>query len=181
MADRRAQIVILSEDRQSEVFFVRFMRSIGVENHKIRKNTGPPGLGSGAQYVRDNYSKELFAYRKRGSYLALKLIIVTDADNLTVEGRRRQLSASLTSAEMHDPTPDEAVAVLIPKRNIETWIAYLSGRKVDEATEYRHLDRAGDCQPAVDKLVDWYRSNWTLPDDCPDSLRWGVEELKRIV
>lgn len=181
MADRRAQIVILSEDRQSEFFARAFLRSIGFESHKIRPNTAPPGIGSGAQYVRENYSKELLGYRKKSKRLSLRLIIVTDADNLPVVGRQRQLSASLASAGVPDPTPDEAVALLIPKRNIETWIFYLFGQDIDETTEYRHLDRVGDCKPAVDRLVAWYRSGWSLPHNCPDSLRRAVEELKRIV
>ena len=118
---------------------------------------------------------------RRAKHLALKLIVVTDADTLSVDERRRRLSASLNLVDEPEAGPGEAVALLIPCRNIETWIYYLSGEDVDETTEYRHLDRAGDCQPAVDRLVAWYRSGWTLPDDCPDSLRRAVEELKRIL
>jgi hypothetical protein len=113
--------------------------------------------------------------------MALQHFVVTDADVLSVEQRRQQLSAPLVAAGIPVLTDDEAVAILIPRRNIETWIYYLNGQSVDEATTYRKLAREGECQPAVDRLAGLYRTGWTLPVDCPDSLRLSVEELKRIL
>ena len=48
--------------------------------------------------------------------------------------------------------PDERVLLVIPKRNIETWLAYLRGEAVDEETEYRRYDCESRCRADVDRL-----------------------------
>ncbi len=57
------------------------------------------------------------------------------------------------------------------------------GQPVDETRDYKGHSRRPEkeCVPAVRKLLEYDRSGWTLPDDCPDSLRRAVEELRRIV
>ncbi len=108
--------------------------------------------------------------------------MVIDADDHSTAERRQHLVASLDSSNVRPWSTDEAVAILIPRRNIETWIHYLMGRAVDELTSYPKLkDRQSECQPAIDWLMEWHRSGRQIPDDCPDSLRQAVEELKRIL
>jgi hypothetical protein len=181
MGDRRARITIVSEDLQHEVFVRNFLVELKFERRKIVVVTCPPGSRSGEQYVREQYPRQLRAHRGAVKYRQVALIIITDADNLTVEGRRQQLEGAVASAGSAPRADDEGVAIAIPRRNIETWIHYLMGQAVDETTAYRKLDRESKCRPAVDRLVELYRSNWQLPDDCPDSLRQGVEELNRIL
>jgi hypothetical protein len=182
MGSRRVQIVILAEDRQHDVFLRRFLKAIGkADERQIRTVPFPAGRGSGEQFVREKYPVELRAHRSKANHLAVQLFVVTDADVLLVEQRRQQLSAPLVDAGISLPTHGEAVAILIPRRNIETWIYYLNGQSVDETTTYRKLAREGECQTAVDRFEELYRSGWTLPDDCPDSLRQSVEELKRVL
>jgi hypothetical protein len=109
---------------------------------------------------------------------------VTDADILSVEQRRQKLSTALVAVEIPSLTDQEQVAILIPKRNIETWIKYLRGESVDETTDYcgpKHEVKKQVVQPAVDRLEELYRASGTLPDDCPDSLRQAIEELKRVL
>jgi hypothetical protein len=182
MGSRRVQVVIRAEDRQHDVFLRRFLKAIDkADGRQIRTVPFPAGRGSGEQFVRENYPDQLRAHRSKANHMALQLFVVTDADVLSVEQRRQQLSAPLVAAGLPLPTEGEAVAILIPRRNIETWIYYLDGQSVDETTTYRKLAREGECQPAVDHLAGLYRTGWTLPDDCPDSLRQSVEELKRIL
>jgi hypothetical protein len=125
----------------------------------------------------------LNTYRQKAARLALKLAVITDADTLSVDERHRRLAAELSARGIDPPDPSEAVAILIPRRNIETWISYLKGQPVDEVTDYKKPTPPPErqCLPAVDQLVAWYRKGWTIPDDCPDSLRRAVEELKRIL
>lgn len=190
MSDRRCEVVILGEDRQQLVFLHRFLRGIDRNGRRFRnyREIPPPaGAGSGEQFVRTRYPVELRAHRSRAARAAVKLAVLIDADNYTVTERHRHLVMSLTDSQLTDRTDAEAVAILIPRRNIETWIHYLMGKEVDEVETYPKLRRGnvrfeGDCQPAVDRLLEWYTSGWsTIPDDCPDSLRRGIEELKRIL
>jgi hypothetical protein len=181
MGNRQAQVTIVSEDRQHEVFVRKLLDKLKFKGPPFRIRTCPPGSQAGEQYVREQYLKELRAYRGEINYRQVALIIITDADILSVENRRRQLGAAVASSGLQARTSDEAIVLLIPRRNIETWIHYLMGQAVDETTAYRKLDREGKCQPAVDSFERYYRSGWQLPDDCPDSLRQAVEELKRIL
>jgi hypothetical protein len=185
MGSQGVQVVILAEDLQHSVFLERFLKAIRKDlSRRIRTVPFPAGRGSGEQFVRKNYPVELLAYRNKATRLAIKLFVVTDADVLSVEQRRQQLSTPLVDAGIPLPTDQEAVAILIPKRNIETWIKYLRGESVDETTDYcgpKHAVRKQVVQPAVDRLEELYRTGWTLPIDCPDSLRQAIEELKRVL
>ena len=70
---------------------------------------------------------------------------------------------------------DEAVAIAVPKRNIETWIYYLAGIEVNEQDAYSKLDRQRDCKPMVDKLVEQCKSTGLSPD-APYSLKAACDE-----
>jgi hypothetical protein len=182
MGSQGVQVVILAEDLQHSVFLERFLKAIRKDlGRRIRTVSFPAGRSSGEQFVRKNYPAELLSYRNKATRLAIKLFVVTDADVLSVDQRRQQLSAPLIDAGIPLPADGESVAILIPRRNIETWIYYLDGQNVDETTTYRKLVCEGECRPAVDRLAGLYRMGWTLPDDCPDSLRQSVEELKRVL
>jgi hypothetical protein len=186
MGSRRVEVTILSEDRQQQVFAGRLLKAIGFHTGSFRFIRSPDGEGAAEQFVREHYPQELDSHKRRGHKRALKLVVLTDADILTVEGRRKKLAAEVESLGYEARKDDEAVALLIPRRNIETWLHYLTGEPVDELTDYKNLyrkkhPRPGDCQPAVDNFEKYYRSGWQLPDDCPDSLRQAVEELKRIL
>ena len=58
--------------------------------------------------------------------------MIVDADLETTERRASQLSQALTAADMAQRGADEPIAVLIPKRHVETWIRALLGDQVDE-------------------------------------------------
>jgi hypothetical protein len=46
----------------------------------------------------------------------------------------------------------DKVAVFVPMRNIETWLAYLDGEDVNETDTYPHLEREWECQRHVNVL-----------------------------
>ena len=76
----------------------------------------------------------------------------------------------------------ERIARLVPKRNVETWILCLNGQEVDEESDYkgRLHDWSEMTRPAAETLHEWTRSNSQLPDDCVESLRCGITELRRL-
>jgi hypothetical protein len=180
MSKRFAEIVILCEDRQQEVFVRRYLHGLGYSNRRIRVAPYPAGRGSGEQFVRQNYPKEVKELRRRAKHLHVGLVVVIDADTSTVPQRLQQLDAELQQSGLSPRADDERIALLVPRRNIETWIHYLLGNPVDEDTVYPKLPRESDCQPAVARLLAIRSSGWQLPDDCPPSLREGCAELRRL-
>jgi len=103
------------------------------------------------------------------------LVTAIDADENPVPYRFRQLNEEL-EAEALDRRGDEEICILVPKRNIETWIYALFGNEVNEIEAYAKLENEGDCQPAVETLVVYLQN--TRPDDLIPSLERGCRELR---
>jgi len=150
---RTAQVVLLCEDRQHEVFARRFLKKIGWETRRLRVQLSPPGQGSAEQFVRKRFPHELGAYRSNRHRVAKALIVMIDGDAKGVSGRLRDLDDACHSEDIVPRTEHERVAVFVPTSNIETWLAYLAGESVDETRkDYARLGRERECQRHVDVL-----------------------------
>jgi hypothetical protein len=180
MAERRAQIVILCEGQQDATFVRRTLLNLGWDRRKIRERICPAGKQAGEQFVRTSYPAEVVALRSK-IYLDLGLIAMTDADTRAVAERLRQLGEALVAAGLGPRQDDEPIALWVPRRNVETWIRFLSGREVDETTAYPKLAQERDCEPATRRLVELYRQHEHISEDTPPSLRLGLVELGHIV
>lgn len=123
---KASQIIVLCEDRAHEVFVKRFLKRWGVKPRAIRVLPYPNGKGSGKKYVGDNISPEVKALRRR--HASTILLVVQDADELTVDRTRSDLDAEILPPRRDD----EPIAFIIPKWHIQTWIAYLDGENIDE-------------------------------------------------
>lgn len=169
MPIRRARWVILGEGLQDLNFAYHWLRARNVPRGTIEKRVPLAGRCSGEQHVRAQLPIELARLRSRAGE-AIVLIVITDADSLTVEQR----VATLDDAVAHDR---ERVVLLIPRRNLETWIAYFHGHAVDESTDYKQRFRDSDmCRAAARRLA----ALTELPADAPDSLRRAFGELARL-
>lgn len=143
----------------------------------------PVGEGSGEQWVRENFALEVKAYRLRHAHAETALIIIIDADALSVQERLAQLDQNIEGAEaVRIRLDEEQIARLVPKRNVETWILCLNDVAVDEEADYKRtrndwetLNRSGS-----ETLYRWTRPSAQLPTSCIPSLRLGVAELKRL-
>lgn len=149
---RNVQVVILCEDRQHEAFARRFLEHVGKGHRVQRVEVSPKGRGSGEQFVRAQFAKELAFYRTRKHRVTQALVVVIDADGRTVAQRLQQVEAAATDAGQAQRGNDERVAIIVPARNIETWLAYLDGQTVNENDTYPKLDRERDCQRHVERL-----------------------------
>ena len=143
------KIVLLCEDLQTATFIRRFLRERGFQPHDLRVEVAPPGLGSGEQWVRDRYPHELTARRKMNTVL----IVGTDADSMSVADRiatldRQCRNNSVPVREAHEP-----VIMAVPKRNIETWFAYLRGENPDEDGTYARYHHESMCRDDVKNLA----------------------------
>jgi len=174
-----AQVVILCEDRQQEVFARHFLVSCGVHPRRIRASICPKGKLAGEQYVRETFPKEVRAYRSRSAYLNIGLIVMTDADVKSVTERQRTLDDVLGHDGQARREAAERIAIFIPKRNVETWIHYLMGEAVNETDVYPKLATEGDCKPFVARVA--VKSEYRLTADVPPSLRLACGELTHIL
>ncbi|WGV24437.1 hypothetical protein [Halotia branconii] len=181
MSQRRVQIVILCEDRQQEAFARYFLKKRGfILDRNIRiKICVNKAKGAGEQFVRENYATEVKALRSK-NYLLGMLVVLIDADKKTVEERLKQLDDALIADSQQVRQPDEAIAIFVPKRNIETWIHYLRGETFDEETKYaKFTNNESACKPHVEHLVNQCYQG--LDNNAPPSLQIACRELQRIL
>jgi hypothetical protein len=176
---RNVNIVILCEDRQHEAFARRFLAQAGSSFRIQRVEVSPKGRGSGEHFVRARFAKELAYYRERKHRVGQALIVVIDADGRTVAERVEQVENTAAEAGQEPRSADERVAVFVPARNIETWIAYLGGQSIDEdrAQPYPRLEHQRDCQTHVERLFGMCQQG-TLRKPSPPSLDAACREFQ---
>ncbi len=110
-------------------------------------------------------------------------MVIVDADTRTLHQRRQELASALEEAKLTPRDVGEAIALLIPKRNVETWILCLTGdggrraNGLQGSNWSRSKDQSGCSIPLV---WEWTRPHFVLPVTCVDSLREAIPELARI-
>ncbi|MEG4627876.1 hypothetical protein Q5691_26775 [Microcoleus sp. w1-18aA5] len=180
MSQRRVQIVILCEDLQQFVFARYFLKKRGFTGI-IRAKICPPGSQAGEQYVRTQYLAEVKAYRQNKNRVSIGLVVLIDADTGTLEARLNELASVLAEDAQKKRQSNEAIAIFVPKRNIETWIRYLQGETVNEEAVYaKFKNNEAVCKTVVEDLADRCYSQ-SLPEDAPLSLQAACGELQRLL
>jgi len=174
---RNVQVVILCEDRQHEAFARRFLERTGKDIRVQRVEVSPKGRGAGEQFVRERFRKELAYYRARKHRVEQALIVLIDADGRDVAARMEQVESSCSSEGEGRRQADERVAIFVPARNIETWLAYLDGQTVNEGDSYPRLKRERECQRHVDCLYDMCQRG-ALRQPSPPSLEAACAEYR---
>lgn len=173
-------IIVLCEDKAHEVFAKRFLKRWGVKPRAIRVRRYPAeGKGSGKKHVEDHISVEVDLLRSRQA--STILLLIQDADELSVDQVKANLDAKLPS-----PRDDnEPIAYIIPKWHIQTWMAYLDGKSVDETDKdafkntYGKISESKEAHPFIDSLAKNCRETPQL-ESPPDSLVAACEEFERV-
>ncbi len=172
---RNVNVVILCEDRQHEAFARRFLQQAGKGYRIQRVEVSPRGRGSGEQFVRARYAQELAYYRAKAHKVGQTLIVLIDADDQTVSDRVAQIEKAGVDGNQGPRHPDERIAIFVPARNIETWLAYLDGQTVNETDCYPRLAQERDCQRHVRQLYQMCQQG-TLRQPAPPSLKRACKE-----
>lgn len=180
MSMRRVTIVLLCEDSQHEAFTRRFLKGMGWNKRELWVEKSPSAGGSAEQWVRENFPKELRIYRQRRTRAASALIAMIDADLKSVQNRINEFKKACKDEKLSFRSRDEAVAIGVPRRNIETWIHYLNGESVNEKAVYPKLDNERGCKPAVIQLVKWCKSSGLKPD-APPALAAACDEYNNRI
>jgi len=175
MSKRKVSLVICCEDKQQECFARRFLKGVSWDYRQLFFRMSPDSKGSGEQWVREKFAKELNIYHtKQWTYA---IIAIIDGDTKGVEGRITQFNNICREKRVPVRSNNDAVAIIVPTRNIETWIHYLNGETVDEKTVYPKLEFESECQPAVENLVTMCKGNG-LSQDAPPSLHSACDEYR---
>jgi hypothetical protein len=181
VAERIAEIIVLAEDLNLGNFAVRYLLRTGQKLRKIRLHLPKPGRGSGEKFVRESYGTEVKYFRNRASSRSAALVVAIDADVRTVADREAELSAELVRTGQDGRRQMERIILLIPKRNIETWILCLSNEAVDETTDYKRRADVGDkIKPAAEAFFEWSRPHYAVPVHCVRSLSRALIEAQRL-
>ena len=177
---KASRIVVLCEDKAHEVFACRFLKKgWGIRNRDITIPPYPAGKGSGRKHVEDRIAMEVRALRARKA--STVLVVVQDADQDSVS----QVHSFLDSKIEPPRSSSEQIAFIVPKWHIETWIAYLDGKVVDECESqtYRNYYSAicvtKQAHAYVDKLAGSCTESKPLHSP-PDSLSIACKEFERI-
>jgi hypothetical protein len=156
---RTSLVIVLVEDERHRMLIRRFLLQSGFGNHQVRISQSPSGSGSAENWVRKEFVKETAAYRNRQARAQSALIVMIDADRLTVRDRLNQLDQAVQANGAPVVAPGEQIARLVPKRNVETWILCLNRHAADEVTDYKRSreDWSEIIPDAARSLHEWTR------------------------
>jgi hypothetical protein len=187
-------IYVLVEDERQRQFIYRFLATAGCNLRQISFELSPSGQGSGEQWVRENFARLAKKCRARNARHAREstgMFVMLDADKRSVQQHLSELDAALVAEGQpkHDSTKD-AIARLIPKWSIETWILFLvangaSKPLLSEDESYKNSNRPEqwtDLIPQAAKtLFAWTRTGASRPGNLLDSLKCGLDEIPRAL
>lgn len=183
MSDRVSQFILLCEDDQQSRLVRAYLRICGHDADVKAVVASRMQHGGNVKWVIEHFPSELYACRQRHKVKAKTLLIVMlDADDFTVSERRKQLVDRLIAAGYEGFGVNEPVVVLVPKRNVETWVRNLLGESVSEDKDYKTQKefKKEQFRLAADALHAWTRPNARIPENCVPSLAAVLREWNRI-
>lgn len=186
MPERIANKIILAEDTVQQNLVRRYLERCGhAPPFRLVALPARGTGGSGEKYVRDQYPQQVQACRSSlGRRAAALLVVVVDADMETTERRTAQLASALQAAGMTARGNEEPIVVLIPKRQVETWIRALLGNQVDEETDYKKapysMPVANEIKSAASELRQWTHPGVGPGPTSPPSLTASIPEWRKI-
>lgn len=181
MAMRKVELVLLCEDKNHESFIIRYLCRLGFNRRQIRPVPRPAGRGAGEQWVRKRYPLAAEIQRSKANRSRASLIVIIDADTMSTEERKQQLDDALDAAGQARRRGPERIAVVVPRRNIESWVHFAETREIDETTDFKQRYRGTKaCRNAADVAIDACRTN-ADQSQIPPSLAVACQELRRVV
>lgn len=174
---KSAEIIILCEDQTHNTFARAFLKRRNFNPRQMR--TLPiPGRsgGSGEASVRRSFPNQLKAIRGRRNAM---LIVLVDADACEVAERKRQFRQECEQCEVPWIEDEDHVVLVVPKRNIESWLVYLDGGESDEESSEWKRKRDGLAKPGAKALDEMCHVAQRLRDPAPPSLEEACSEWRK--
>lgn len=175
-----ASIFILAEDKPQQRLIRKYFRERGFSQRQIQDIPVPVGETQNIGFVLKSYAVEV-ALQRNVAY-SRGLVVVIDADDNTGEHRKTQLDEGLEAAGKMRRDAGEAIAIVVPRRNVETWIWHLEGNAVDETANYKGSPVRDGHNMAIVKrrFADYIVTGQEPFPDCPPSLQDARVELLRV-
>lgn len=170
MSLKKYRTIVLCEDNEHGTFGRILLEELGAKRARVKRS--PQHRGGGFPWVRAQYPIEVREQRRLGEKKVL--LVMIDADTRTLDEEHRYLAEALAAASVEARTGGEAIALLIPKRAIETWIAALDGIDVNETDSY---PRAPVTRDYVRRFIERCRAQQASPS----SLIRACGELQRLL
>ena len=179
------KIVVICEDVMQEKPIRAWLKSLGYNTKReVVFRTHPEavlGHKRNNAWVEQRYVEEVQAQRVRAHRMQCALIVCRDGDEESVEEHARTFDKRLANASLDKRDANENIALLIPQRNIETWLVFLAGHNVNETDDYKALCRTVDVAESVKRFAHLACGVEAQPDDCPSALKVALEnECPRI-
>lgn len=180
MSIRRVQVVVLCEGLKDYNFARRCLVRCGWRSDQIAPKVSPAGGGSGFTFVLNEYPAEVRA--NRNGKKARALLVLVDADTEPEGGREKALDQRLRDAALKPRKAGERIALWVPKRQLETWIHFLTHGKADEETDYKrgHGVRDLEYKPAAEQFAQLLEKRRSPPSKAVPSLKKAAVEFERL-
>ena len=180
MARKGVRLVLVCEDDEHWKFARHAFLRLGYHNRELRPFISPSGRGAAEHWVRKRYALEVRAHRRKAASQKVGLVVVIDADRETTEHRHHRLSSELADADLPKRSEDERIVIWIPRRHIETWVAYLLSNTVTEDEDWKRRMQGQDYRPPTRRFIELYQRPNDRPTDLLPSMSLAYEELARL-
>ena len=185
---RVCKIVLVCEGWRDSAFARAFLAE-SIDPRSIDNHVNPGG--SGHDWVKTQFVNEvanLIRFSEGRGVIGL-----LDEDGVGVTARTNEVSNQLNQLGLPSISPQDGRCLLLPTRNLETWLYWLSAYQrgisaaVDEMTDYKKtgppngVARIGDtdCKPAGQCFHGLNHNQ--LPAGCPPMLAKALEQLRDFV
>jgi hypothetical protein len=180
MSNRRVQVVVLCEGLKDYNFARKCLVRCGWRSDQIFPKTSPAGEGSGFTFVLDRYAAEVRENRK--GHMARALLVLVDADTEPEGGRERALDGRLQDADQKPRQAGDRIALWVPRRQLETWVHFLTHGQADEETDYKREHRVKDHEYklAAEQFARFLQKRRLPPSKAVPSLKKAAVEFERL-
>lgn len=179
------QIDVLAEDNSLVSFCLKIVMKLGIQTNRKKIFVEPvPRKDAGFTWVHRKYPQLIKRHRARATSTSVAFVVGIDSDKKTFAERASEFDKKLEVQGMPKRQDDEQIVLVIPKRNIETWVKYFTGpvddrKNVDEDTDYKKVFKKPDFETTAKGFVEEFRQ-WKQQAETFNTLPALVETFKEL-
>jgi hypothetical protein len=186
---RVTKIILICEGQRDSAFARGFLESASVDSRSVEPKVNPGG--SGHDWVKNQFVEEVANLARFSEGRGVLGLIDEDGQGVAV--REGEVAIRLQTRGLPAIASDQGRCMLLPTRNIETWLYWLTAQRkkvpiiIDETTDYKVVGpptgstRLGyeHCRPAGEYLHNLNHAQ--LPEDCPKMLGRALGQLRAFL
>ena len=181
---RVCRIVLVTEGWEDSAFLKGFFESAGM-GRSITTKENPRSEGSGFSFVREIFVDEVYALGRFNE--GRGVLALMDEDGQGVENRVSWVADLLASRELPAADCANGRCLLLPKRNLETWVFWLTGARQSQNRNVTETDNYKHCNPVL-VSSDWRAAgshlhslnHTTPPNGMPPELIIALGKLRQF-